>query len=45
MKKKFFALSKVYPFFLLPILLSTPIHFKYAISRLAVASDSPVFYT
>lgn len=32
-----------YPFFLLPILFSTPIRFRYAISRLAVASDSPVF--
>lgn len=31
------------PFFLLPILFSTPIFFRYAISRLAVASDSPVF--
>lgn len=36
-------LTTQYPFFLLPILFSTPIRFRYAISRLTVASDSPVF--
>lgn len=42
-QSRFCLVISQYPFFLLPIHFSTPIRFRYATSRLTVASDNPVF--